>query len=50
LTGEQARSFIDTAAGSRLEALFVLAVTTGMRQGELLGLRWRDLDAGTLRI
>jgi integrase len=30
--------------GDRLEALYVLAITTGMRQGELLGLRWRDVD------
>jgi integrase len=28
----------------RLEALYVLAVTTGMRQGELLGLKWEDVD------
>jgi integrase len=47
LTGEQARAFLDAAAVSRLEALFVLAVTTGMRQGELLGLRWRDVDLET---
>lgn len=52
LTVEQARAFLDTAAGSRLEALFVLAITTGMRQGELLGLRWQDVDfdAGALHI
>lgn len=31
--------------GERLEAAFVLAVETGMRQGELLGLRWRDLSS-----
>jgi integrase len=47
LNGEQARAFLDVAASSRLEALFVLAVTTGMRQGELLGLRWRDVDLDT---
>ena len=28
----------------RLEAIYVLAVTTGMRQGELLGLKWGDVD------
>jgi integrase len=27
-----------------LEALYVLAVTTGLRQGELLGLKWEDVD------
>ena len=30
-------------AGDRFEALHVVAVTTGMRQGELLALRWRDV-------
>jgi integrase len=36
----------------RLEALYVLAVTAGLRQGELLGLKWKDLDldAGTLQV
>jgi integrase len=44
------RTLLDAARGDRLEALYVLAITTGMRQGELLGLQWRDidLDAGTL--
>ena len=28
----------------RLEALYVLAVTAGLRQGELLGLKWEDID------
>ena len=44
LNAEQVRAFLDAAKGTRYEALFVLAVTTGMRQGELLGLRWQDLD------
>jgi integrase len=30
--------------GDRLKALYVVAITTGMRQGELLGLRWQDVD------
>ncbi len=36
----------------RLEALYVLAIHTGMRQGELLGLRWKevDLEAGVLQV
>jgi integrase len=29
----------------RLEAMFILATTTGLRQGELLGLRWEDIDS-----
>jgi integrase len=43
-TAEQARSFLKVVQGDRLEALYVLAITTGMRQGELLGLRWQDVD------
>lgn len=52
LTVEQARRFLDVAAGDRLEALFVVALTMGLRRGELPGLRWDDvdLDAGTLRV
>jgi integrase len=42
-TPDQARVFLDVIRGDRLEAFYVLAVTTGMRQGELLGLRWRDV-------
>lgn len=44
LSPEQARTLLNAAYGDRLEALYVLAITTGMRQGELLGLRWRDVN------
>ena len=44
LTFEQARHLLKTAQGDPLEALYVLALTTGMRQGELLGLKWEDVD------
>ena len=44
LTPEQARKFLKAAKGDRLEALYVLAITTGLREGELLGLRWSDVD------
>jgi integrase len=52
LTAEQARILFDAAKGDRLEALYVLAVTTGLRQGELLGLKWDDIDleVGTLQV
>ena len=44
LTEEELQRFIAQVAGDRLEALYVTAVTTGMRLSELLGLRWRDVD------
>ena len=52
LSPEQARILIEAVAGDRLEALYVLAINTGMRQGELLALRWSDvdLDGGTLQV
>lgn len=52
LTPEEARRFLDSIRGNRLEALFTVAISLGLRQGEALGLRWRDVDfeAGTLRI
>jgi integrase len=40
----QVNQLLIAAKGHRLEALFHLAVTTGMRQMELLGLKWADLD------
>ncbi len=43
-SGEQARAILAAARGDDLEALYVLALTTGARQGELLGLKWEDLD------
>jgi integrase len=42
---EQVRLFLGEAKKSSAHyALYLMAVTTGMRQGELLGLRWRDVD------
>ena len=43
-TEEQSRHFLTTASGSTFEAVYYLALTTGMRQGELLGLKWSDRD------
>src|SRR5439155_15744996 len=40
LSPEQARAFLDAAAGDQLAALYCLAITTGIRQGELLALKW----------
>ena len=52
LSCEQMRTLLDTVSGDRLEALYVVAVTAGLRRGELQGLRWDDLDleAGTLQV
>ena len=52
LTAEQVKVLFEAARGDRLEALYVLAVTTGLRQGELLGLKWDDIDleVGTLQV
>lgn len=52
LTAEQVKLLFESVRGDRLEALYILAVTTGLRQGELLGLKWEDvnLDAGTLQV
>lgn len=44
LTTEQVKELLAAASGDRLEALYVLAVHTGLRQGELLGLKWDDID------
>ncbi len=47
LNAEEAQRLLEAAKGDRLEALLVLALTTGMRQGELLGLQWEDVDLKT---
>ncbi|MEV0907295.1 tyrosine-type recombinase/integrase [Streptomyces hokutonensis] len=44
LTAAEARAFLAATHGHRLHALFELALRTGLRKGELLGLRWEDLD------
>ena len=52
LTPAEVRALLAGASQTRLEALFTLALTTGARQGELLGLRWDrvDLDSGVIKI
>ena len=50
LTPQQVRGLLKTAHGDRLEALYMLAITTGLRQGELFGLRWEDVDLETGRL
>ncbi len=41
---EQAKRFLLAARGDRFYLLWLVALTTGMRRGELLGLRWQDID------
>jgi integrase len=52
LTADQVKTLFEVARSDRLEALYFLAVTTGLRQGELLGLKWDDIDleVGTLQV
>jgi integrase len=52
LTPEQAKQLFDTLHDDRLLPLYVVAIHTGLRQGELLALRWSDVDleAGTLTV
>jgi integrase len=50
LTADQARAFLDAVIDDRLAAMYVLAIATGMRQGELLALRWQDVDIDGARL
>jgi integrase len=40
----EVRRFLDVVTGDRFYALYVLALSTGMRESELLALRWKDVD------
>lgn len=52
LNAQQVRTLLQRARETedRLEALLVLAATAGLRIGELMALRWDDLDGDTLRV
>ena len=52
MTPEQAHQLFESSAEDRHRALWVTALATGLRQGELLALRWQDveLDAGRLHV
>jgi integrase len=52
ITIQQAQAFLEVVREHRLEALFVLAITTAARQGELLGLTWDTvhMDSGLIDI
>ena len=51
-TPEQANQLLEAAKGDRLEALYILMLTSACRLGELLGLRWQaiDLERGEMQI
>lgn len=50
MTNEQLARFLDVAQGDRYLPLFVVAASTGMREGELLALTWRDVDLKRARL
>jgi integrase len=52
LSPDEAGRFLAAAQGDRLEALYRVALSIGLRQGEILGLRWEDvdLDGGRLAV
>ena len=46
---EECAAFLEASRGERLEALYVLAIHCGLREGELLALRWEDVDLEAVR-
>lgn len=44
LTADQCQRLIDMAKGTRIECFVIFALATALRRGELLGLRWADID------
>jgi integrase len=52
LQPEQVVTLLKAAKGDRFEALYILAVATGMRMGEMFGLQWADVDLnrGVLKV
>lgn len=49
-SAEELRHFLESVQGDRLYAAYVLASTTGLRRGELLGLPWRNVDLNAGRV
>jgi integrase len=49
LTSAQCKALIEGTRDTRLWAFWVLAITTGLREAEMLGLTWEDVDLGDAR-
>lgn len=49
-SAREVRAFLEHVKGDRLYAAYVLACTTGMRRGEVVGLRWQDVDLDSGRV
>ena len=50
LSAEDAKAFLDATADDRLGPLWCLLLTTGLRRGEALGLRWTNVDLADARL
>ena len=52
MTLDQVHKLLTVVNGHEMEALFKLALATGLRRGELMGLKWQDInvDAGVLQV
>jgi integrase len=49
-TPDEARRFINAVRDERLEALYLLTITLGLRRGEVLGLKWTEVDFDVLTL
>lgn len=50
LDDTQVRTFLLAVQGTGQEAFFQLEITTGLRLGEIFGLKWQDLDMNTRKV